>query len=219
VSAVDGIGDLLGRAQFEIPLGRFAHQGVLIAHFLSPIDRVEPAAETPALGHRRAARAEDRRDLARRRVERADGGVGEADIGVHHDRLRAARGEEIAMRHTHRGMLMRRDDRLGQCRVRIAVGARHGFDDRRIIGTGIDEYMVDAEGLETPQQRFSAGDAGLPIVHPDIIGRARKDHKRSSRRRFEGTGRPRTWKPARAAIANHLLMRRGWSRAIRPAMS
>ena len=69
---------------------------------------------------------------------------------MHHDRLRAAGGKEIAVRHTHCGVLMRRDDWLGQVRARIALGPCQAFDDRRKISSGIEEKVVDAEGLQAP---------------------------------------------------------------------
>ena len=108
--------------------------------------------------------------MVARRIEQADRGVRQADIGVHQDRLRATRGKEIAVCHAHRGVLMWRDDRLRQGRARIAMRPRHTFDDRRKISTGIDEYVVDAKGPKAPQQRFSGGDIGLPIVHAGIFG-------------------------------------------------
>ena len=69
---------------------------------------------------------------------------------MHHDRLGAAGGEEITVRHAHCGVLMRRNDQRGKIRAWIAASPRNAFDDRWKISAGIEEYVVDAKGFEAP---------------------------------------------------------------------
>ena len=81
--------------------------------------------------------------LLARRVQDAAQRVGGADADMHHDRRHPARGGGIAVRHRHREILVRRDQRLrhghaGMRRLRV------GLDDRREIGAGIGEQVLDA---------------------------------------------------------------------------
>ena len=85
-------------------------------------------------------------------VDRADGAVGEPDIGMQHHRLGAAGHQIIAMRHAHRRVLMRDDERSRQVDA-FGGGLGQAFDDRREVGAGIGEDIVDAERLEPGKDR------------------------------------------------------------------
>ncbi len=157
--AVHEVRGLLRHAQLEIPFDRLAHQGGLVVHVLAPIDRRGAMTEMPDLAHRRAARAEQHRDMIGGGIDRAHHGVGQADIGVHHQRLGAAGREIITMRHRDRGGLVRRDQRLGDRHARDRA-VREGLDDRRKIGPAIGEEIIDAMGLEALEKNFGGGGAG-----------------------------------------------------------
>ena len=85
------------------------------------------------------------------RVDRPDGAIGQPDIGVQHHRLGAAGDLVEAMRHADRGMFMRHGHRVGQVDAALA-GIDQALDDRRKIGPGIGEDIVDAERLELAEQ-------------------------------------------------------------------
>ncbi len=154
--------ELRGVAQFVVPFHELAHHPRLVELFLGPVDVVVAPARHPALGPRRAPGGEQHRHVLARGVEQAAQGVGGAQTHVHHDRLHAARDHRIAVGHADGDVLVRHEQ--GRGHPRAARGrARIGFDDRREIGAGVAEQVVDAARGE--QLQVGIGDAaGVEIA-------------------------------------------------------
>ena len=152
-AARDHVAGLGGHAQFVVPLHQFAHHAGLVEHFLRPVNRPVARAERSFFGDRRAAGAEDQRHPVARQVGEVVDGVGGADIDVHHHRLRAAGHQIGAVRHGDRQVLVRNQDRLRHLGIGL-LGAAEGFHDRRKIGAGIAEEIIDAVVGERAQERF-----------------------------------------------------------------
>ena len=150
-SARRHIADLAGLTQFVIPFHQLAHHAGLIEHFLRPMDRARARAERALLGDRRAPGAEDERRAVARQVGEVVDGVGGADIDVHHHRLRVAVHQVGAMRHGDREIFMRHQNGSGYLGVGL-LGAAEGFHDRREIGAGIGEEIIDAVVGERAQE-------------------------------------------------------------------
>ena len=145
--------DLLAVAQLVVPLDVLAQHAALVVHLLAPVDRHVAAAGATALGQRRAPRGEEDRHVVARGIEQAHERVRHADVDVHHDRLRAAGEQIVAVRHADRGVLVRYDHGLGHRDA--GLGAAHQrLDDRGEIGPGVGEQPVDAARLEQGQIGF-----------------------------------------------------------------
>jgi len=157
MAAVEDLGDLLGKAQFVVPLHRFPYQGRLVAHFLPPADRHGTCAEPALLDRRRAARHQHHRHMVGGRIERTDRAVRQPDIGVQHHGLGPARQEVIAVRHAERGMFMRNGNGLRQGDAGCG-GLGEALDDRREIGSGIGEDIVHAERLQAAEDHTAGAD-------------------------------------------------------------
>ena len=168
IGAVRHFAHLFGEAQFVVPFARLAHQGRLVAHFLAPADGHGSGAEAPLFGGWRAARKQQHRDILHRSVDRANGTIGETDIGVRHHHLRFAGGQIIAMRHAHGRAFMRHHQRLWQ-RHALGGGLSQPLDDRRKVGARIGEDIVDANGFQTGQQRAASGEGWCIALHLAII--------------------------------------------------
>jgi hypothetical protein len=140
----------------------------------------------PFLSQGRAAGGEQDRHVDARRVEDAAERVGGADADMHHDRRHPPRGRGIAVRHRHREVLVRREERLR----RRQPGVRRlgvGLDDRGEIGAGIGEQIFDAAVGEQRQIRLGdAGDLQFFPAHAIALFRChcdeRSDEAISSRR-------------------------------------
>jgi hypothetical protein len=91
----------------------------------------------------RAAGREQHRNIAAPAVDQAANRVRSADIDMHHHRLRPPRLEEITLRHGDGDVLVRHGDGLGHFRA-VRLRLRVGLDQRREIGTGIGEEVIDA---------------------------------------------------------------------------
>ncbi|CAN5785418.1 hypothetical protein BH23PSE1_BH23PSE1_18320 [soil metagenome] len=157
---------LLGEPELVVPFAGLAHQRGLVAHLLAPGDRHGARAEAARLGDGRAARHQQHRHMLARRVDRADRAVGEADIGVQHHRLGAAGHRVVAVRHAHRGVLVR-DDEGARQRGPRGGGLGQPLDDRREVGAGVGEDDIDAERLQ-PGEDGAAGRHGagrVALVH------------------------------------------------------
>ena len=111
-------------AQFVIPFHQLAHHAGLVEHFLRPMDRPRARAERALLGDRRAAGGEDQRHAVARQVDEIIDGVGGADIGVHHHRLRLAVHQVGAVRHGDREIFVRHQDRLRNLGVGLLGAAK-----------------------------------------------------------------------------------------------
>ncbi|MBV6487294.1 MAG: hypothetical protein GHHEDOFH_01238 [Pseudorhodoplanes sp.] len=103
------------------------------------------------LGDRRASGGDDDGRAVARHVGDVVERVGGADIDVHHDRLRTAGHQVDAVRHRDREILVRHEHRLRH-RMVGAPCARIGLHDRREIGAGIDEEIIDAVAGERAQE-------------------------------------------------------------------
>ena len=150
-SARDHVADLVGIAQFVVPLHQLAHHAGLVEHFLRPVDRTRARAERTLLGDRRAAGGEDQRHAVARKIGEIVDGIGGADIDVHHHRLRMAGHQVGAVRHADREIFVRHQHRLRHLGVGF-FGAAEGFDDRRKIGARIAEKIIDAVIGERAQE-------------------------------------------------------------------
>ncbi len=82
-------------------------------------------------------------------VERIAGARG----GVDHHRLGMSIHHVDPVRHRHRGVLVRDHHRLRNGGT-LLLTAREGLDDRREVGAGIGEEVVDAVRLEGAQQHL-----------------------------------------------------------------
>ncbi len=167
VGPVDQLAHLLGEPQLVLPFRGLPDQGSLIAHLLTPADRHRPGTEPALLSHRRAAGEEQHRHVLDRRVDGADGAVGETDIRVGDDRLRAAGGEIVAVRHAHGRVLVRGYDGNRQRQI-LRCGFGQPLDYRRKIRAGVGKDIVDAHCLQTRQKRATRGDGRLlwlPLLH------------------------------------------------------
>ena len=176
-AARDHVADLARHAQFVVPFHQLAHHAGLVEHFLRPVDRADARAEAALLGDRRAAGGQDQRHAVARQVGEIVDGVGGADIDVHHHRLRAAGHQIGAVRHGDRQVLVRHQNRLRHLGVGL-LGAAEGFHDRRKVGAGIGEEIIDAVIGERAQERFGGdrrplsrrcrGHAFRPLIVPVV---------------------------------------------------
>ncbi len=142
----------LGRhAQFVVPLHQLAHHAGLVEHFLAPLDRAAARAERALFGDRRAPGRKHQRHPVARQVDEIVDGVGGADGGVNHHRLRAPGHQIGAVRHADRQVLVRNQDRLRHLGIGL-LGPAERFHDRRKIGAGIAEEVVDAVVSERAQE-------------------------------------------------------------------
>jgi hypothetical protein len=157
---IEQAGDLLGELQLVIPLASLAHERRLIAHLLSPADRHGAGAKATFLGDRRAARHEQHGNMFAGRIDGPNGAVCEADVGVHHDGLRAAGYEIIAVGHAHCRMLVWNSERDRQLHF-VGRRFREAFDDRREIRTGVGEHVVDAKRLQARKNCAAGGNGFL----------------------------------------------------------
>ena len=144
-------------AQFVIPLHQLAQHAGLVEHLLAPLDGPVARAEDAFLGDRCAPGGEQQRHAVARQVDQVVEGVGGADGGVHHHRLRLAGHEISAVRHADREVLVRHQDRLRHFGVGL-LGAGEGFDDGREIGAGVAEEIIDAMVGERAQEGFGCDD-------------------------------------------------------------
>ena len=130
--------------QLVVPFDELAHDAALVAHLLRPVDLAGArSGDAAGLAVGRAPRCEQHRDVAAPGVEQAGGGVGGADVDVHHDQLRPTGLQVVALRHRHRDVLVRAEHRLGE---RLALGFRLGqrLDQGGEIGARVGEQTVDA---------------------------------------------------------------------------
>ena len=162
------VGDLFRHAQLVIPLDDLAHHAGLIEHLLAPVDLPRARAECAFLGDWRATGREDQRHTIARKVDQVVDRVPGADVDMHHHGLGAAGLRVGTMRHRDREIFVRHQDRPRQFHV-AATPARKTFDDRRKVGAGIAEEIVDAVLGERAEKHFArdrfAFDAALH-VHP-----------------------------------------------------
>ena len=170
IGAVDDVRHLLREAQLVVPFRGLAHQRALVPHFLAPADGHRPCAEPAGFERRRPAGKEQDRHPFRRRVDRAERAVGEADIGVGHHRLGAARRKEIAVRHAHGSALMRYHQGLRKVDA-LRRGLGETLDEGRKVRAGIGEDVIDADGLEARQKRAACGqlEGSMPVFHPAFL--------------------------------------------------
>ncbi len=94
----------------------------------------------------------------------AVGGVGGADIDMHHDALTAPGHQREARRHVCRGVFVRTAHHLRHGFAEFAP-MRHLLDDWRVIGAEITEQIIDADFFEALEQIIGGGkiaDVGLP---------------------------------------------------------
>ena len=154
--------DMLAAAQFVVPLRRLAHQAGLVEHFLRPLDRAVAGAVRAGLVIGRAAGGEQHRHPGARRVDQAADGVGGADIDMDHDRLGPAGNHRVAVGHADGDVFVGHGDGRGELRA-AGFTAGEGFDDRRKIGAGVGEDVVDMPA-EPGQQ--PAGDGLAARVVP-----------------------------------------------------
>jgi len=160
-AARDHVADLGRHAQLVVPLHQFAHHAGLVEHFLAPLDRAVARAEGSLFGDRRAPGRENQRYAVARQVDEVVDGIGGADRGVNHHRLRATGHQIGAVRHADRQVLVRNQDRLGNLGVGL-LGASERFHDRRKIGAGIAEEIIDAVVGERAQERLGGDRGPLP---------------------------------------------------------
>ena len=111
----------------------------------------EPNVPFSVIGVRPAARISGTR--SRDEVGEIVDRVGGADIDMHHHRLRPAVHQVGAVRHGDREILVRHQHRLRHLGVGL-LGAAEGFDDRREVGAGIGEEIIDAVVGERAQERL-----------------------------------------------------------------
>ena len=155
---------LFGKAQFVVPLCRLSDHRRLVTHFLAPADRDGAGTQPPMLQRWGAAGKQQHRHMFGRGVDRADGAVRQADIGVRHDRLSAAGRQIVAMRHAHRRMLVRNDDGFRQRDI-LGVRFRQAFDDGGKISAGVGEDVVHADGFQSRQDGAAGGDGCWCLRH------------------------------------------------------
>ena len=141
---VDGGFEHLGIGNLVVPFDEFPQDRRLVAHFLRPVDFARPgAARRALLAVGRAACRKQDRHIGTRGIHDAAERIGGADIHMHHDELRPAGLQIIAERHRDGDILVRHGHRLRHppsCRLRLG----EGLDQRREIGAGIGEEIVDA---------------------------------------------------------------------------
>src|SRR2546427_3444351 len=123
---------------------------------LRPVDRALATAGEAGLGDRVGPRREEHRYPAARGVDDAAERVGRADDHVDHDGLRPAGDHGVAVGHRDGRHLVGDCDRTGK---QLAVGAtaRVGLDDRREVGSGVAEEVLDAPGREELEVRLCRG--------------------------------------------------------------
>ncbi len=116
------------------------------------MDRAVARGDVAGFRHRRAPGAQQHRDGIARHVHQLANRVCGADGDVQHHRRRLSRDAVVAVRHRHREIFMRRGD---EARVLASAAvARNRLDDRREIGAGIGEDIVDAAFAEPGEKRF-----------------------------------------------------------------
>ncbi len=151
--ARDHVTDLSRHAQLVVPLHQLAHHAGLVEHFLRPVNRARARAEGAFLGDRRAPGGENERDAIARQVGEIVDRVGRADIDVNHHGLRMSGHQIGAMRHADREVFVR--DEHGPRDLGIGLfGAAEGFHDRRKVGAGIGEEILDAVIGQCAQECF-----------------------------------------------------------------
>ncbi len=148
--------ELLAVAQLVVPFDQLAEHAGLVVHLLGPVDVAVARARQPDLRQRRSARGEQDRDVLPRRVHRRADHVGGADADMDHDGGNSSRHHGVAMRHRHREVLVGGEDRARNRRA-VLHGVRIGLDDRRKVGAGIAEQIVDLAVGE--QRQIGGGDA------------------------------------------------------------
>ena len=171
MAAVENLGDLLGKAQFVIPLDRLAHQRGLVPHFLPPADRHGARTEPALLDRRRAPRHQHHRHMVGGGIERANRAVRQPDIGVQHHGLGPAGQEVIAVRHAKRGMFMRNGDGLRQGDAGCGSLCK-SLDDRRKIGSGVGKDIVHAERLQAAEDHTAGAHFtgfGIPSIQVSTL--------------------------------------------------
>jgi hypothetical protein len=161
--------DGLSGAQLVVPLRVLAHDAGLIEVLLAPVDRRVARRDVAALRDRRAAGHQEQRHVVAVRVHQRADRVAGADRDVNDDRRRLAGGEVVAVRHRDREVLVRNGQELRQRLA--ALRERHErLDQRREIGAGVREHVLDAARFERAQQRL--GDGALlsrRVVHQCVI--------------------------------------------------
>ena len=141
--AIDHGCDLVAALHLVVPLHHLAQHAGLVVHLLRPVDVRAARTFGAGLGERRASGGQQHRHAIAARIDQHVDRVRRANVGVQHHRLRLAGDHGVAMRHRHRGVLVRHHHRPRH----LAVGAgraREGLDDGREVGAGIAEQVVDA---------------------------------------------------------------------------
>ena len=133
--------------ELVVPLDELADHRALVEGLLGPVDLALPASREPRLGDRVAPRGEEHRYPAAGRVDDAAEGVRGADDHVDHDRLWTSRDHGVAVGHPHGRRLMGHRDGARE-ELAVSAASRVRLDDRREVGTGVAEEVLDAPGRQ-----------------------------------------------------------------------
>ena len=160
ISPVHHIRHLFGEFKFIFPFGGFTDHRGLIAHFLAPANRHGARAKAALFHHRRSARHQHNRHMFGCGIDGPNRTIGKPHIGMRHHRLRLAGRQIIAMRHAHRGIFMRHDQRMRKLDV-LGGGFGQSFDDGRKIRTRIGKDIINPNRLHPGQHRPTGGQGNL----------------------------------------------------------
>ena len=166
--AIHHVRYLIAAAQFVVPFHDFAEHARLVEHLLSPVDVGAARAGGTRFGQRRAAGGEQHRNAIATGVDQHVDAVRRANVGVDHHRLRAAVDHGNSVRHADGGVLVRHHH-WRRHRAIAARGARECLDDRREVGAGIDEQVVDAVRGQRLQIILGGDAYGLLVVHATLL--------------------------------------------------
>ncbi len=141
--SIDDRDHLVAALHLVVPFHELTQHPRLVEHFLGPVDVDAARPRRTRLGKRRAAGGEQHRHAVTACVDQRVQGIRRADIDVQHDRLRPSGGQRVAVRHRHRRVLVRHDDRPRDAPI-AALGPGERFDQGSEVGARIDEQVVDA---------------------------------------------------------------------------
>ena len=151
--AIDHGLELGAHAELVVPLHVLAQHARLVERLLGPVDLTVTGPRQRALGQRRAPGREQDRRVGSGGVDDPAGAVGRADVHVHHDDLRPAGDHRVAVGHRDRGDLVRDRQRPGQD-LALGLPLGVGVDDRREVGAGIAEEVLDTPGRQQLEVRL-----------------------------------------------------------------
>ncbi len=164
--AIDHGRGLVATLHLVVPLHHLAQHAGLVVHLLRPVDVRTARALCARLGERRAARGQQHRHAVTAGINQHVDRVRRANVGVQHHRLWPPGDHRVAMRHRHRGILVRHHHRARYLAVGVG-GAREGLDDRRKVGAGIAKQVVDAVRGERFQVVFGRDACPRFAIHFD----------------------------------------------------